>query len=105
MRLIVNPWAVAIIIILAVAFIIFVVDRAIKVHRKQVAAGREELIGRTAVAQTIMNPRGMVLVEGEGELWTATLDHDSAQPGEEVIVTRVEGLKLQVTRKKEGGSK
>ncbi|MDD4859038.1 MAG: NfeD family protein [Dehalococcoidales bacterium] len=104
MRLLLNPWILTLIIIVMIAFIVFVVYKAIGVHKKQVAAGREELIGRTGVVQTALSPRGMVLVEGEGELWTAILDKGSANPGEEVIVTGVEGLKLRVARKKEGGS-
>jgi membrane-bound ClpP family serine protease len=103
LRIIINPWALTIIIIVAVVFIIFIVYKGIKVHKKQVAAGREELVGRTGVAQTALSPRGMVLVEGEGELWTATIDKGSAQPGEEVTVTAVEGLRLRVTKKTEGG--
>jgi membrane protein implicated in regulation of membrane protease activity len=43
----------------------------------------------------------MVMVEGE--LWTAELDEGTAQPGESVIITKVNNLKLYVTRKKQGG--
>jgi len=35
----------------------------------------------------------------EGERWTAVLDKGTAAPDEEVTITKVEGLKLQVTRK------
>lgn len=102
MSLIVNPWVLTVVIILAILFIIFVVNRAIKVHHKQVSAGREDLIGRTAVVESALAPKGMVLVEGE--LWTSILDKGNAQPGEEVTITKVEGLKLRVIKKKEGGS-
>jgi membrane-bound ClpP family serine protease len=38
-----------------------------------------------------------VLVEGEH--WTAIVDKGKVEPGEEVTVTKVEGLKLVVTKK------
>jgi membrane-bound ClpP family serine protease len=35
----------------------------------------------------------------EGERWKATTECGKIEPGEEVIVTKVDGLKLWVTRK------
>jgi membrane protein implicated in regulation of membrane protease activity len=43
----------------------------------------------------------MVFVEGE--LWTATSEAGRIEAGEEVIVTKVEGLKLKVNKKQTGG--
>ena len=43
-----------------------------------------------------MKPKGIVFVEGER--WTAILEEGRVQPGEEVIVTKVDGLKLWVTK-------
>jgi membrane-bound serine protease (ClpP class) len=59
------------------------------------------MVGEVAVARTPLDPRGTVFVHGE--LWEAILDQGRAEPGEEVLVTKVEGLKLRVTKKKEGG--
>ena len=42
-------------------------------------------------------PEAAVLVEGER--WTAIADRGQAEPEEEVIITKVEGLKLRVTKK------
>ena len=50
------------------------------------------------VVEVTLDPRGVVLVEGER--WTATLDKGRAEPEEEVTITKVDGLKLYVTRKK-----
>ncbi|MFC1908442.1 NfeD family protein [Chloroflexota bacterium] len=83
--------------IIVIAFVILVINRGIRAHRQQVSAGREDLIGKTAVVEVTLEPRGIVLVEGER--WTATVDKGNAGEGEEVIITRVEGLKLQVTNK------
>ncbi len=70
----------------------------IRAHRKPVSAGREDLIGRTAVVDIALGHKGIVLVEGER--WTAILDKGRAEPEEEVIITKVEGLKLWVAKKK-----
>jgi membrane-bound serine protease (ClpP class) len=90
-------WIIAIIAILVVVFLYFVVIWVIRAHRRQVAAGKEDLVGKTAVVETALVPKGMVLAEGE--LWQAIIDKGRAEPEEEVIITKVEGLKLRVTRK------
>jgi membrane-bound serine protease (ClpP class) len=82
------------IVIIAAAY--FVVVWVLRTYRKQVAAGREDLIGKTAVVKSALAPKGVVLVEGER--WTAVIDKGNAQPEEEVTVTRVDGLKLTVTK-------
>jgi membrane-bound ClpP family serine protease len=84
-------------IVCGVAFIIFVVYAIIEGQRRKLTAGAEDMIGKEAVAQTTLNPKGTVLAEGE--LWTATSEGDKVEPGEEVIITKVEGLKLWVTKK------
>jgi len=55
------------------------------------------MIGKVAIAQTTINPKGKVLAEGE--LWTAIAEGDKIEAGEEVIIARVEGLKLWVMKK------
>jgi membrane-bound serine protease (ClpP class) len=84
-------------IVFAIAFIIFVIYAIIKGQRRKLSAGVEEMIGKEAVVRTILNPKGTVLVEGE--LWTAIAEDSTIEPGEEVIITKTEGLKLRVTRK------
>jgi membrane-bound serine protease (ClpP class) len=93
----INPWVLAVIIIIVVAFLVFVVIWGVRAHRKKIAAGREDLVGKTAVVEVALEPRGLVLVEGER--WTAIVDKDRVEPEEEVIITKVDGLKLMVTRK------
>ena len=84
-------------IVLAVAFTICVIYAIVKGQRLKLSAGIEEMIGKEAVVQTILNPKGTVLAEGE--LWTAIAEGSKIEPGEEVIITKVEGLKLWVTKK------
>lgn len=83
--------------IVVVVVLYFVVVWVLRTYRKQVAAGREDLIGKTAVVISALEPKGMVLVEGEH--WTAVIDKGAAQPEEEVTVIKVDGLKLTVTKK------
>lgn len=84
-------------IILAVAFVVFVIYAIVKGQKRKLSAGVEEMIGKEAVARTTLNPKGTVLAEGE--LWTAIAEDSTIESGEEVIITRTEGLKLWVTRK------
>jgi membrane-bound ClpP family serine protease len=84
-------------IVFAVAFIIFVIYAIVKGQRRKLSAGIEEMIGKEAVAQTTLDPKGTVLAEGE--LWTAIAEGSKIESGEEVIITKVEGLKLWVAKK------
>jgi membrane-bound serine protease (ClpP class) len=84
-------------IIFAVAFVAFVIYAIVKGQQRKLSAGVEEMVGKEAVARTPLNPRGTVLAEGE--LWTAIAEDSTIDAGEEVIITRTEGLRLWVTRK------
>ena len=81
-------------VILVAALVIYAI---IKGQRRKLTAGVEDMIGKIAVAQTNINPKGTVLAEGE--LWTAVATGDKIEPGEEVVITKVQGLKLWVTKK------
>lgn len=93
----INPWVFTLIVIVAVVFIVFVVIWVVRAHQRKVTTGKEELVGKAAVAKTELNPKGMVLVDGER--WTAVVDNGRVEPEEEVIITKVDGLKLLVTKK------
>ena len=99
----VNPWLVAGVIIVVSAIFAFVISRIIRAHRRQASIGREEFIGKTAVVREALKPEGSVFFEGE--LWKAVSEKGRVEPREEVIVTRVDGLKLRVTKKKKEVSK
>jgi membrane-bound ClpP family serine protease len=78
-------------------FIAVTVIWGVKAHRLRIGAGREELVGRVAEVKTTLGPKGTVFVEGE--TWTAMAEQGRVEPGEEVIITKVDGLKLWVTQK------
>ena len=93
----VDPWLIAIIIIAVAAFLAASIFWGIRAHQQQILAGKEELVGKVAEVKTVMKPRGTVFVEGER--WTAISETGRVEPGEEVIITKVDGLKLWVTPK------
>jgi len=90
-------WLIVIFAICAAGILAFVVQRVVRAHQQRVLAGREELVGRTAEVETDLNPKGIVLIEGER--WAAILEKGKVKPGEEVVVTKVDGLKLRVVKK------
>jgi len=81
----------------ATAFAIFVVGAIIRGQRRRKATGAEGMIGKIAIAKTPLDPTGTVLTQGE--LWTAASEGGRVAPGEEVIITKVEELKLWVAKK------
>jgi len=93
----INPWLIAIVSISIAALFAFVINRVIKAHRHQATTGREELVGKTAIAKVALEPEGIVFFKGER--WTAVSEEGRVEPGEEVIITKVDGLKLYVTKK------
>ncbi len=93
----IDPWLIAIIVIGSVAFLAVAIIWGIRAHRYQVSAGREELVGKTAEVKIALEPKGVVFVEGER--WTAESEKSRIKLGEEVVITKVEGLKLWVTKK------
>lgn len=84
-------------IVFAVAFGVFVIYAIIQGQRRKLTAGVEDMVGKIAVAQTSLNPKGMV--RAEGEIWAAISEGDDIEPGEEVVITQVKGLKLRVAKK------
>jgi membrane-bound serine protease (ClpP class) len=93
----VDPWLIAIVTIILVGVFFFVISRVVRAHRKQATTGREELVGKTAVARTALDPEGLVFFKGER--WEAVSEVGKIEPREEVVITKVDGLKLYVTKK------
>jgi membrane-bound serine protease (ClpP class) len=79
------------------AFAVFVLGAIIRGQRRPTVTGAEGMVGGVAVAKTPLDPTGTVLAEGE--LWTATSESGRITTGEEVIITKVDGLKLWVAKK------
>lgn len=93
----INPWLIAVVSIGIAALFAFVINRVIKAHRYQATTGREELVGKIAIVKVALEPEGTVFFRGER--WTAVSEGGRVEPGEEVIITKVDGLKLCVAKK------
>ena len=93
----VDPWLIAAVTIVIASVFAFVINRAIRAHRKQAATGREELVGKRAVVKEALDPEGTIFYKGER--WAAISEKDRIEAGEEVIITVVDGLTLHVVRK------
>ena len=83
-------------VVLLAATCVFVVSAVIRAHRGPVSTGKEGMVGQVAVAQTRLDPSGTVFIEGS--LWNAITEGDRVELGEEVIVTKVDRLKLKVVK-------
>lgn len=95
----IDWWVIAIVVAVIVGFFAFVIQAVVRTQRRKQPTGADGMIGMRAIVKTPLDPTGTVLAHGE--LWEATLDEGRADIGEEVIVTGVRGLKLDVSRKRE----
>jgi len=92
----IDTWFIILVVVALVAFLAIAIIWGIRAHRHQVSAGREDLVGKTAEVKIALGPKGIVFIQGER--WMAVSEKDRVEPGEEVIVTKVDGLKLYVTK-------
>jgi membrane protein implicated in regulation of membrane protease activity len=74
---------------------VFVIWRLVR--RKQVQAGAETLIGRSATVIAACTPLGQVRLSGESEIWRARCA-EGAERGETVRVVGIDELTLIVER-------
>ncbi len=76
-------------------FSLLFIRAAWRAQRGRTVTGKEGMVGEIGVAISDLAPRGMVRVHGE--IWQAESDEAVAQ-GEEIEVTGIVGLKLQVRK-------
>ena len=92
----IDPWVIVLIVIGVIAFLAVTIIWGVRAHRFKIGAGKEEMIGKTAVVKTALDPKGTVFVEGEQ--WTAISEEGRIEPGEEVTITKVDGLKIYAAK-------
>jgi membrane-bound serine protease (ClpP class) len=92
----IDPKVIGSVVAVFTGIFVFVAAAIIRAHRRRVTTGREGLVGQTAVASTVLDPKGTVLIKGER--WNASAENATIEPGEEVVITKVEGLKLTVAK-------
>jgi membrane-bound serine protease (ClpP class) len=84
-------------VILVTGFAVFVLRKALTVHRRKPASGKEGLIGEKGYADSDLLPEGKVFVRGE--YWDAWSDNPVSR-GEKIVVVLVEGMKVKVEKEK-----
>lgn len=94
----IDPWAIGIVTGIISLFFVFVVGAVVRGHRRQITTGREGMVGNRAIVRVPLEPEGTVFLEGEA--WRARLGEGRAEVGEEVVVTRVDGMMLWVRKSK-----
>lgn len=92
----IDPWLIVVVVGTFSVAIIFVLLAVIRSQRRKQQTGREGMIGKIGKCKTAIDPRGTILVHGE--LWEAQSESGRIEPGEEVKVTALQGLKLKVIK-------
>ncbi len=85
-------------VITIAAFLAFAIIWGTREPRREILAGKEDLIGKIAEVKTALKPKGTVLIQGE--LWTAISEEGQAKLGDEVVITKVDHLEVWVTKVK-----
>ena len=76
--------------------VVWAVSAGVRAMRRRPVTGSEGMIGRFAVARSVLEPAGQVQVDGE--IWSAVSEAGAIPAGEKVRVTAVDGLTLKVSR-------
>lgn len=82
-------------VFLVAGFALFVIKKALAVHRKRPATGKEGLIGERGYADSDILTEGKVFVRGE--YWDAWSDHP-IRSGEKIIVVAVEDMRVKIRK-------
>jgi membrane protein implicated in regulation of membrane protease activity len=92
-----TPWNVIALLVGLVLWLgeVFAIWRLVR--RKQVQAGAETLVGRTATVIAACQPLGQVRLSGESEIWRARCA-EGAERGETVTVVGIDQITLIVER-------
>ncbi len=92
----VSRWLVFSMAAALASFVIFVVVNIVRIRHAPARMGRETMVGRTVVARSGLNPDGFVFLDGE--YWSAESEDGPVQPGEDVVISEIQGLKLKVKK-------
>ncbi len=92
----VSPWVLAANTLVLVGFFAVVVRAAVKAQRQAALSGKQVVLGRTGIAESALDPVGVVRIGGE--TWTAEAEDGPVPSGDDVVVVAIDGLRLQVRR-------
>ena len=79
-----------------ILFVIVVAVVAIMQNGRKSLTGRDEMIGMKAYAREKLDPEGEIFIRSE--LWRAKCEEGVVNPGERVVVKRIDGLTLIVEK-------
>lgn len=97
----VSPWLVYGTAAVLGGLVLFVLVNVFRIRRMPARVGTETVVGRTVKTRSALNPRGFVFMDGE--YWTAESEEGNISPGEAVVITEMNGLKLKVRRQSDQG--
>ncbi|WP_457624796.1 NfeD family protein [Persephonella sp.] len=83
------------VVLFSAVFFLSVAYLGVKAQMRKSLTGKEGMVGKTGTAETDIDPKGKVFVEGE--IWDA-YSETPIKKGEEVKILSVEGLRLKVTK-------
>jgi membrane-bound serine protease (ClpP class) len=92
----IDWWMIGLLIAFLLVLVGLAIWRIVLTYRRQATTGREDIVGKKGTVKETLNPEGMLLFQGE--LWTAVSESGTIMPGEEVVITKVDGLKLIVRK-------
>jgi membrane-bound serine protease (ClpP class) len=78
--------------------VVWAVSAGLHAMMKRPVTGSAGMIGRVAVARSVLGPEGQGQVQVDGEIWRAVSEGGAIPAGEKVRVTAVDGLTLTVSR-------
>jgi len=84
-------------VLLVTGFAVFVIRKAVAVHRRKPVSGKEGLVGEKGYADSDISPEGKVFIRGE--YWDAWSDNPISR-GEKITVVSVAGMKVKVEKER-----
>lgn len=94
-------WWIVAIMVFSLGFSYFTYTMGRRALSKKLISGPEAIVGNKGVVVTPLNPTGYVKVRGE--LWEASCQ-SRLEIGDEVVVVRMEGMKILVVSKADNSS-
>jgi membrane-bound serine protease (ClpP class) len=92
----VDTWVILVVAAPMIGFAALILANAARIRGLPERVGYSTIVGKLAVARSALDPTGFVFMDGE--YWGAEVEDGSVQPGEQVKVTQVKGLKLKVRK-------
>ena len=97
----VSPWLIWGLAATLGTLVLFVFVNIVRIRHMPARVGVESVVGRSVVARSALDPSGFVFMDGE--YWTAEAEGGNISPGERVVITEINGLRLKVRKERTEG--